>query len=80
MLQVCLYLFQATVQVYPPKPEDKKPMTRLQERLLKKLGANAYPFKFEVFTISIVVLNTITITSLKLCLVSVTCHALHWIA
>ncbi|KXJ24901.1 Beta-arrestin-1 [Exaiptasia diaphana] len=41
-------LFLATVQVYPPKPEDKKPMTRLQERLLKKLGANAYPFKFEL--------------------------------
>lgn len=40
--------FQATVQVYPPKPEDQKPMTRLQERLLKKLGSNAYPFKFEV--------------------------------
>ncbi|KAK3698546.1 hypothetical protein QZH41_014472, partial [Actinostola sp. cb2023] len=38
----------ATVQVYPPKPEDKKPMTRLQERLLKKLGNHAYPFKFEL--------------------------------
>ncbi|XP_031565006.1 beta-arrestin-1-like isoform X2 [Actinia tenebrosa] len=41
-------LFLATVQVYPPKPEDQKPMTRLQERLLKKLGSNAYPFKFDL--------------------------------
>jgi len=36
------------MQVYPPKPEDEVPLTRLQERLRKKLGANAYPFKFEV--------------------------------
>ena len=36
------------MQVYPPKPEDEVPLTRLQERLRKKLGTNAYPFKFEV--------------------------------
>jgi len=39
---------QATAQVYPPKAEDEVQLTRLQERLRKKLGANAYPFKFEV--------------------------------
>ena len=36
------------MQVYPPKPEDEVLLTRLQERLRKKLGENAYPFKFEV--------------------------------
>ncbi|EDO43535.1 predicted protein [Nematostella vectensis] len=41
-------LFLATVQVYPPKTDDQKALTRLQERLLKKLGSNAYPFKFEL--------------------------------
>lgn len=41
-------LFLACMQVYPPKPEDEVPLTRLQERLRKKLGENAYPFKFEL--------------------------------
>ena len=42
-------LFLATQQVYPPPTvETTKPLTRLQERLIKKLGANAYPFFFEV--------------------------------
>jgi len=42
-------LFLATQQVYPPPSVDTtKPLTRLQERLIKKLGANAYPFFFEV--------------------------------
>ncbi|XP_065056711.1 beta-arrestin-1-like [Rhopilema esculentum] len=41
-------LFLARQQVYPPRPEDDAPMTRLQERLLKKLGKNAYPFKFQL--------------------------------
>jgi len=42
-------LFLATQQVYPPPNVDTtKPLTRLQERLIKKLGANAYPFFFEV--------------------------------
>lgn len=41
-------LFLATAQVYPPKTEDPVQLTRLQERLLKKLGSNAYPFKFEL--------------------------------
>lgn len=41
-------LFLASVQVYPPVKEQQKPLTRLQERLIKKLGPNAYPFFFEV--------------------------------
>lgn len=42
-------LFLATQQVYPPPNVDPpKPLTRLQERLIKKLGANAHPFYFEV--------------------------------
>ena len=34
-------LFVANVQSFPPAPEDKKPLTRLQERLIKKLGEHA---------------------------------------
>lgn len=45
-------LFVANVQSFPPAPEDKKPLTRLQERLIKKLGEHAYPFTFEVRTAS----------------------------
>lgn len=41
-------LFVANVQSFPPAPEDRKPLTRLQERLIKKLGEHAYPFTFEV--------------------------------
>ncbi|KAL5004556.1 hypothetical protein ScPMuIL_018012 [Solemya velum] len=41
-------LFLASVQVYPPVKEQQKPLTRLQERLIKKLGPNAYPFFFEL--------------------------------
>nr|XP_047903984.1 beta-arrestin-1 [Anser cygnoides] len=41
-------LFVANVQAFPPVPEEKKPLTRLQERLIKKLGEHAYPFTFEV--------------------------------
>ncbi|GCB75206.1 hypothetical protein scyTo_0018188, partial [Scyliorhinus torazame] len=40
-------LFVANVQAFPPAPEEKKPLTRLQERLMKKLGEHAYPFTFE---------------------------------
>ena len=36
------------MKVYPP--EKERPLTRLQERLIKKLGVNAHPFFFEVFT------------------------------
>lgn len=41
-------LFLARKQVYPPEIEDEEPLTRLQERLIKKLGKNAYPFKFQL--------------------------------
>lgn len=41
-------LFVANVQSFPPAPEDKKALTRLQERLIRKLGEHAYPFTFEV--------------------------------
>ncbi|TRZ03498.1 hypothetical protein DNTS_000512 [Danionella cerebrum] len=41
-----LYIF--TFQAYPPNTEDSKPHSRLQERLLKKLGQNAYPFHFTI--------------------------------
>ncbi|XP_066915814.1 arrestin red cell-like [Clytia hemisphaerica] len=39
-------LYLAKKQVYPPEIEEEEPLTRLQERLIKKLGKNAYPFKF----------------------------------
>ncbi|CAB1458460.1 unnamed protein product [Pleuronectes platessa] len=41
-------LFVANIQSFPPLPEEKKSLTRLQERLIKKLGEHAYPFTFEV--------------------------------
>ncbi|XP_038050521.1 beta-arrestin-1-like isoform X2 [Patiria miniata] len=41
-------LYLASMQVYPPIPEEQKPLTRLQERLIKKLGSNAYPFLFQL--------------------------------
>ncbi|XP_031620171.1 beta-arrestin-1 [Contarinia nasturtii] len=40
-------LFVAQEQIYPRTDKDR-PLTRLQERLIKKLGSNAYPFYFEV--------------------------------
>ena len=37
------------IQVYPPTRENERRLcTRLQERLLRKLGKNAYPFFFEL--------------------------------
>nr|BAR90777.1 beta arrestin [Idiosepius paradoxus] len=41
-------LFLSSIQVYPPPKEQKRPLTRLQGRLIKKLGPNAYPFYFEL--------------------------------
>ncbi|XP_075062647.1 beta-arrestin-2 [Mixophyes fleayi] len=41
-------LFISTFQAYPPLPEEKKPVTRLQERLIKKLGEQAHPFYFTI--------------------------------
>ena len=52
-------LFLASMQVYPPVQEQQKPLTRLQERLIKKLGPNAYPFYFDVSTRLAPVLKTI---------------------
>ncbi|XP_043100134.1 arrestin, beta 2b isoform X2 [Puntigrus tetrazona] len=42
-------LFISSFQAYPPLPEERKPLSRLQERLLKKLGQNAYPFNFTLY-------------------------------
>uniref|UniRef100_A0A3P8U6Q2 Beta-arrestin-1 n=1 Tax=Amphiprion percula TaxID=161767 RepID=A0A3P8U6Q2_AMPPE len=36
------------VLAFPPLPEEKKSLTRLQERLIKKLGEHAYPFTFQI--------------------------------
>uniref|UniRef100_A0A1A9W2T1 Arrestin C-terminal-like domain-containing protein n=1 Tax=Glossina brevipalpis TaxID=37001 RepID=A0A1A9W2T1_9MUSC len=41
-------LYLANEQIYPPPQTNEKTLTRLQERLIKKLGPNAYPFYFEV--------------------------------
>ncbi|XP_059400277.1 arrestin red cell-like isoform X2 [Carassius carassius] len=41
-----LYIY--TFQAYPPIPEEAKPHSHLQERLLKKMGQNAYPFHFTI--------------------------------
>uniref|UniRef100_A0A8C5ECP7 Arrestin red cell n=1 Tax=Gouania willdenowi TaxID=441366 RepID=A0A8C5ECP7_GOUWI len=41
-------LYISTFQAFPPVPEEKKPNSRLQERLLKKLGQHAHPFYFTV--------------------------------
>uniref|UniRef100_A0A7N9AW49 Arrestin red cell n=1 Tax=Mastacembelus armatus TaxID=205130 RepID=A0A7N9AW49_9TELE len=35
-------------QAFPPVPEERKPNSRLQERLLKKLGQHAHPFYFTI--------------------------------
>lgn len=41
-------LYLSTQQCFPTAAAGARPLTRLQERLLKKLGANAFPFYFEV--------------------------------
>lgn len=42
-------LYLASEQIYPAPPEaEGRPLTRLQERLLRKLGPNAHPFYFEL--------------------------------
>ena len=40
-------LYLAAEQIFPAQ-QTSRPLTRLQERLIKKLGANAFPFFFEV--------------------------------
>ncbi|XP_065221088.1 beta-arrestin-2 isoform X2 [Planococcus citri] len=41
-------LFLAAEQIYPQKQTPERPLTRLQERLMKKLGTHAFPFYFEL--------------------------------
>lgn len=41
-------LFMANSQTFPSPPDPEKSLTRLQERLIKKLGEHAHPFTFEV--------------------------------
>ncbi|XP_066591696.1 beta-arrestin-1 isoform X2 [Prorops nasuta] len=41
-------LYLAAEQIYPVEPGNQKELTRLQERLIRKLGSNAYPFYFEL--------------------------------
>ncbi|XP_077826124.1 beta-arrestin-2 isoform X3 [Macaca mulatta] len=41
-------LFIATYQAFPPVPNPPRPATRLQDRLLRKLGQHAHPFFFTV--------------------------------
>lgn len=42
-------IYVLSTQIYPPVPDQApKTLTVLQEKLLKKLGQNAYPFTFEV--------------------------------
>lgn len=40
--------FVALLKVFPKQSELDRPLTRLQERLKKKLGDNAFPFWFEI--------------------------------
>ncbi|XP_059483038.1 arrestin homolog [Neocloeon triangulifer] len=42
-------LFFANEQIYPPTKTDEN-LSKLQERLVKKLGANAFPFTFQLPT------------------------------
>ncbi|XP_022603606.1 arrestin red cell-like [Seriola dumerili] len=39
-------LYVSSVQVFPPLQEEPRPLSHLQERLLKKLGQHAHPFSF----------------------------------
>lgn len=42
-------LYLSTRQVYPPLQDREKGIhTKIQAKLLRKLGVNAYPFFFEV--------------------------------
>uniref|UniRef100_I3NA34 Beta-arrestin-2 n=1 Tax=Ictidomys tridecemlineatus TaxID=43179 RepID=I3NA34_ICTTR len=45
-------LFIATYQAFPPMPNPPRPPTRLQDRLLRKLGQHAHPFFFTVRMLS----------------------------
>ncbi|XP_041949217.1 arrestin, beta 2a isoform X8 [Alosa pseudoharengus] len=41
-------LYISTFQAFPPIPDERKPNSRLQERLLRKLGQHAHPFHFTI--------------------------------
>ena len=41
-------LFLASEKLYPPLEKQEPNLTKLQERLLKKLGPNAFPFTFNL--------------------------------
>ncbi|XP_048489301.1 beta-arrestin-1 isoform X2 [Plutella xylostella] len=41
-------LYLAAEQIYPPTGPSKRPLTRLQERLVRKLGPSAHPFYFSL--------------------------------
>ncbi|XKL68812.1 hypothetical protein PGB90_006581 [Kerria lacca] len=41
-------LFLTAGQIYPQSEKTDRPLTRLQERLMKKLGPNAFPFYFDL--------------------------------
>uniref|UniRef100_A0A1L8DLX0 Phosrestin-2 n=1 Tax=Nyssomyia neivai TaxID=330878 RepID=A0A1L8DLX0_9DIPT len=41
-------LYLASEMLFPPKEKSQQSLTKLQERLLKKLGPNAYPFTFTI--------------------------------
>ncbi|XP_015522476.1 beta-arrestin-1 isoform X3 [Neodiprion pinetum] len=43
-----LYLAAEPIFPVPPGSQPPRPLTRLQERLIKKLGPNAFPFYFEL--------------------------------
>lgn len=58
-------LFIAQQQVYPKlESEPSRPLTHLQQRLLRKLGPNAYPFFFQVTCQNLLVYNLTIINSL----------------
>ncbi|XP_014253302.1 arrestin homolog isoform X2 [Cimex lectularius] len=41
-------LYLCSEQIYPPPEKRENNLTKLQERLLKKLGSNAFPFSFQI--------------------------------
>ncbi|XP_018549434.1 arrestin red cell isoform X1 [Lates calcarifer] len=41
-------LYVHTIQAFPPQLVEKKPLSCLQEKLMKKLGQHAYPFSFTI--------------------------------
>lgn len=43
-------LYLASEQIYPLPEKDPRETTKLQDRLIKKLGPNAFPFTFKIPT------------------------------